>query len=193
TRSSRCARSRAARGRCRRRSEARRAQLECREGHRVAGRAEAGHLPAPMDASMSEPGRVGERAGWACALVGGLGRALGRLPRALAGATAVGWMLLIWWLSSGPIDVKPPLPAPGFFWNLAHAPVFGLLAALTAAALAPRPLPASWPDPGRLARVAAFVVAVGWAALDELHQARVASRPGSLLDLVADATEAASA
>ena len=144
-----------------------------------------------MDASVSELDRAGERAGWACALVGGLGRALGQLPRALAGAAAAGWMLLIWWLSSGPIDVKPPLPAPGFFWNLAHAPVFGLLAALTATALAPRPLPSSWPDPGRLARVAAFVVAVGWAALDELHQARVASRHGSLLDLVTDATGAA--
>lgn len=141
---------------------------------------------------MSEPGRVGERAGWACALVGGLGRALGRLPRTVAGAAAVGWMLLIWWLSSGTIDVKPPLPASGFFWNLAHAPVFGILAALTATALAPRPLPSSWPDPGRLARLATFVVAVGWAALDELHQASVAGRHGSLFDLATDAAGVAS-
>jgi hypothetical protein len=123
----------------------------------------------------------------------GFGRALGLLPRPLAAALAVGWMALIWWLSSGPIDLEPPLPAADFFWNLAHAPVFGLLAALVAVAAAPRPLPASWPDPGRRARLVALALVAAWAAVDEWHQSRVPGRSGSPFDWLTDLTGAASA
>ena len=123
----------------------------------------------------------------------GFGRALGLLPRPAAAALAVAWMALIWWLSSGPIDVAPPLPAPDFFWNLAHAPVFGLLAALVAAAAVPRPLPPSWPDPGRRARLVVFALAAVWAAVDEWHQSRVPGRFGSPLDWLADVTGSACA
>lgn len=124
-------------------------------------------------------------------LVRTIGRALGRLPRSLAAAAALGWMALIWWLSSGPIDVRPPLPAPDFFWNLAHAPVFALLAALAAVAAAPRPLPTSWPDPGWRARLVAFGLVAVWAALDEWRQAHVAGRHGSPFDFLTDLTGAA--
>jgi len=102
-------------------------------------------------------------------------------------------MLGIWWLSSGPIDIRPPVPASDFFWNLAHAPVFGLLAALVAAAAAPRPLPFDWPHPGRTAVLVALLVALSWAAADEYHQARVEGRHASLFDFATDVTGAASA
>lgn len=124
-------------------------------------------------------------------LVRSIGRALGHLPRLVAAAAALGWMGLIWWLSSGPIEVRPPLPAADFFWNLAHAPVFGLLAVLVAVAAAPRPLPGSWPDPGRRPRLVALVLVAGWALLDEWRQAHVVGRHGSPFDFVTDLTGAA--
>lgn len=127
----------------------------------------------------------------ALALVHGLARALGALSRPLAVAAAGGWMLLIWWLSSGPIDVHPPIPEMDFFWNLAHAPVFGVLAALTAVAVTPRPLPGSWPDPGRRARLVAFLLVAAWAATDELHQGRVPGRSSSPFDFATDVVGAA--
>lgn len=124
-------------------------------------------------------------------LVGALARAFGAVPRPLAALATASWMGLIWWLSSGRIRVRPPLPASDFFFNLAHAPVFGFLAALAAVALAPRPLPPSWPDPGRRVRLAAFALVVGWAALDERHQAGVAGRSASVFDFLTDAVGAA--
>jgi hypothetical protein len=130
--------------------------------------------------------------GAAFALVRGVGRALGALPRPVAAAALAGWMALIWWLSSGRISVKPPLPASGFLFNFAHAPFFGMLAALAAAAAAPRPLPRSWPDPGRRARWIAFAIVAGWAVIDELHQGRVGGRHASPFDLVTDVAGAAS-
>lgn len=130
--------------------------------------------------------------GFALALVRAIGRGLGALPRPLAVAAAGGWMFLIWWLSSGPIDVKPPLPAADFFWNLAHAPVFGVLAALSATAVARRPLPASWPDAGLRARLLALALVAAWAGIDELHQWRVPGRHGSLFDFATDVAGAAS-
>jgi len=125
------------------------------------------------------------------AIVRAIGRGLGALPRPIAVAAAGGWMLLIWWLSSGPIDVTPPLPAADFFWNLAHAPVFGVLAAFAAVAVARRPLPASWPDPGPRARLLALAVVATWAGLDELHQSQVPGRHGSPFDFATDVAGAA--
>jgi hypothetical protein len=158
--------------------------------------------PAPRDPRMSrdaDPARRGRdegppgARGPGLAIVRGFGRVLGAMPRPVAAGAALGWMVLIWWLSSGPIDFRPPLPAAGFVWNLAHAPVFGLLAALVAAAAAPRPLPADWPRPGRTACLVALLVAMSWAAADEYHQSRVDGRHGSLFDFATDVTGAAGA
>jgi uncharacterized membrane protein YphA (DoxX/SURF4 family) len=133
---------------------------------------------------------AGRRGPW-LALVRGFARALGVLPRPAAALTVAGWMLFIWWLSSGPIDVRPPLPARGFFANLAHAPVFGMLAALVAAAAAPRPLPRSWPDPGWRARLVALATVAAWAVTDEWHQSYVEGRGSSPFDALTDVTGAA--
>lgn len=141
---------------------------------------------------MTTPAPPPLRSGLWLAIVRGFGRALGAMPRPLAAGAALGWMLLIWWLSSGPIDVRP-LPASAFFWNLAHAPVFGLLAALVASSVAPRPLPADWPHPGRTACLVAILVAMVWAGADEFHQARVDGRHGSPFDFATDVTGAAGA
>ncbi len=136
--------------------------------------------------------RSGDGGPW-LRVVRGFGRAFGALPRPLAAGAAFGWMALIWWLSSGPIDVRPPVPAGDFVWNLAHAAVFGVLASLVATAAAPRPLPARWPHPGRTACLVAFLVVLIWAALDEWHQVRVDGRHGSPFDFATDLTGAASA
>jgi hypothetical protein len=129
--------------------------------------------------------------GIAFALVRALASALGAVPRPLAALATASWMGLIWWLSSGRLQVRPPLPASDFFFNLAHAPVFGFLAALAAVAVAPRPLPSAWPEPGRRARLVAFALVLGWAVLDEIHQSGVAGRSASPFDFLTDAVGAA--
>lgn len=154
-------------------------------------------LPDPEPPRNRTPGRERDRPeepeprGLWLAVVRGVGYVLGLLPRRVAAGAALGWMLLIWWLSSGPIDARLPLPAADFFWNLAHAPVFGLLAALVATAAAPRPLPRDWPHPGRLAWLVALLVVAAWAASDEFHQARVGGRHGSPFDFATDLSGAA--
>lgn len=149
-------------------------------------------LPGGVAADRRRPDAGGSGGGAALAVVRGFGRILGAMPRGIAAAAALGWMLLIYWLSSGPIDFRVPLPASGFLWNFAHAPVFGLLAALVATAAAPRPLPPHWPNPGRLAGLVAFLAVTAWAAADEYHQSRVDGRHGSLFDFATDVTAAAS-
>jgi len=144
-------------------------------------------LPRPV---QTLPEDAAPPRGPGLALVRGIGRVFGALPRPLAIAAAGGWMFLIWWLSSGPIEVKPRIPAPSFFWNLAHAPVFGVLAVLLATAAALRPLPRCWPDPGRAARLVALGGVALWAALDEWRQGRVPARHGSAFDFATDLTGA---
>src|SRR5690606_20164179 len=71
------------------------------------------------------------------ALLRAVGRALQGLPRSLALLPVGAWMALIWWLSSLSGDAGPPSILGGFVNNLAHAPLFGLLA-LWLALLLPR-------------------------------------------------------
>lgn len=120
-------------------------------------------------------------------------RGLARLPRPLAGAAAAGWMLLIWWLSSGPIGIEPVVPLQDFVWNLAHAPTFGLLAVLLARAVAGPRLAAGWPRGALPPLLLAWLLVAAWAGLDEWHQARVPARTGSGWDFLTDVTGAAAA
>ena len=98
---------------------------------------------------------------------------------------AVAWMGAIFWVSSGPV---PPF-APDQLFDLAlklagHFCAYALLAALWWLALRDRVAP-------RTALVVAFVIAVGYAASDELHQSFSPTRHPSIVDVGIDALGAA--
>ena len=105
-------------------------------------------------------------------------------PRAWAWLAPAAWAALIWVLSSRPTD-PPPRPElwRSFVWNLAHGPVFGVLALLLLP-LAPRRGGWAVLGPAQLAAVA--VAAGAWAVVDELHQGWVPGRAASATDLVTD-------
>lgn len=127
-------------------------------------------------------------------LVGGLravGAALLRLPRWVGLVLSAAWAGAIWLLSdtSHPLPVAPPVPL--YLNNLAHAPLFGVLAFLALIALPRRGSP-PWPRIDR--RTGGLVLAVvgGWSLLDEWHQSWVPGRHASLGDVLTDFVGAAS-
>jgi hypothetical protein len=133
--------------------------------------------------------RAGSDAGSLLGLLRSAAATLAALPRPVAGLAVALWMAGTWWLSSDTRDVPGSGPLSAFLANLAHAPLFGGLAALVWRALA---FDAAAP-PTRAAAVAAFALAVGWAVTDEWHQAFVPGRQTSVLDLATDAAGAAGA
>ena len=93
-------------------------------------------------------------------------------------ALTLGWMALIFFLSS-----QPDVPAPELFSQqdkVAHLLVFGVLGLLLAFALTP-PAAASW---RRVLLITALVTVYG--ITDELHQYFVPGREASALDVLAD-------
>ena len=79
------------------------------------------------------------------------------------------------------------LPGAEYVWDkLAHVAIFGLLALLTLRAThgGMRPL-------ALLPAAAAFLLVLGWGALDEVHQSFVPGRDVSGLDVAADGLGAA--
>ena len=98
-------------------------------------------------------------------------------------------MGLITFLSSQPGRSGPPSALWAYLMNLAHAPLYGLLALWMALML---PRESGWPriDPRNASFVIAAVLAFG--VTDELHQHFVVRRDLSLLDLGTDLTAAAS-
>ncbi len=93
-------------------------------------------------------------------------------------ALTVGWMLLIFLLSS-----QPDIPAPDLFSQqdkMAHLLVFGMLGLLLAFSLTP-PAAASW---RRVLLITALVTAYG--VTDELHQYFVPGREANAWDVLAD-------
>jgi VanZ family protein len=92
---------------------------------------------------------------------------------------SIGWMVLIFWLSS-----RPELPVPMLFWGqdkLGHALVFGILAFLYARSFRPRE---ENPSFARVLLITLMVAAYGM--FDEVHQMFIPGRDASIADLAAD-------
>src|SRR5687767_14469361 len=108
------------------------------------------------------------------------GRALLRVPRSRAWILVVLWMGLIALLSSRPGRAGAPSVLWAYLANLAHAPLYGLLALWTALLLERE---RGWPriDLRGAGSVLAGLLAFGIA--DELHQHLVVRRDLSALDL----------
>lgn len=114
-----------------------------------------------------------------------------RVPRALVLLLAALWALLIYDLSS---HARPLAVAESPLWelvsNLAHAPLFGILALLLAAALL-REREGGWPRPDRARATLVLLLTAAYGVFDELHQSRVPGRDESYLDVLTDAVAAA--
>jgi VanZ family protein len=108
-----------------------------------------------------------------------------RLPRWLkAFGPAIAYMLLIWALSSLPIQVdfsRVPLRDKG-----AHFVEYGTLSVLLTHALRSTTLRNPWAIWG-----AAVLITLTWGAIDEIHQAFVPGRFSDVGDLIADGCGAA--
>ena len=122
------------------------------------------------------------------AVIRGSGRLAVALPRSFWALIAALWAGGIYYLSS---RASPP-SEPSYLWawiaNMAHAPLYGLLALWLALAL-PRqdsPLGHKWSrlEPKQFHLVLWTVLA--FAISDELHQSAVAGRDASLFDLFTD-------
>ena len=121
------------------------------------------------------------------AFLRGAGALLQRLPRGFAWLPVGAWMALIWGLSSQVGDDEPRPAWMGWVSNLAHAPLFGLLALWLALAL---PRRGGWPRLDGRAIVAIVLVVGLWGGIDELHQSTVLGRDASLSDVLTDLTGA---
>ena len=119
-----------------------------------------------------------------------LGHFLLRVPRVLLWTAAIVWMAFIWTLSASVIPIEEPTPSWSWFSNLAHAPLFGILGLLFAAAVLRRDAPGAWPRlPGR--RVGLVLLFVGlYGVVDEWHQSVTPGRDPAFGDIVTDLTGA---
>lgn len=121
-------------------------------------------------------------------------RAVGRLmlavPRPAAACVALAWMGLNSWLSSVRID--PPGEGLGgsYVSNLAHGPLYGLLALWWIAALPRRAAPSAWARLERRDLATVLALVVGWGIADEWLQSTRPFREGSAFDLATDAVAA---
>jgi hypothetical protein len=115
------------------------------------------------------------------------------LPRSVALFVALAWAGGIWWLSS----TSMPPGDPSFTWsaiaNLAHAPLFGLLALWLIAALPRRASLGRRPWPAlELGPALLVLLAVGaYGCVDEWHQSWTEGRDASFADIVTDLVGAA--
>jgi VanZ family protein len=118
------------------------------------------------------------------------GRFLLRVPLALVLVIVALWLVVIWDLSSAS---RPKPKGNSVLWeflsNLAHAPLFGLLALWISAAVLRR-RGGGWPRPDW--RRGGFVVGsvLAFGVLDEWHQSHVPGRDASALDVLTDVAAA---
>jgi len=97
----------------------------------------------------------------------------------------LGYMSAIYWLSSIPGETDPENPllsgiilwTPPAIQNLAHIPLFGILALLWYRSLS------TWIGKGPLLSGSAFLLASGFGILDEWHQLYVPGRYASFTDI----------
>jgi VanZ family protein len=98
---------------------------------------------------------------------------------------ALAWMAAIFWVSSGPVPpVVPDQALDILAKKVGHFAAYALLAGLWWIALRGRMTP-------RTALVVAFAITTGYAGTDELHQAFIATRHPSAIDVGIDALGAA--
>jgi hypothetical protein len=117
------------------------------------------------------------------------GRALLATPRRLAWVPVLLWLGLITWLSARPSQDLARLGWSSLLVNLAHAPLFGLLAMWMALGL---PRAGGWPVIERSGTRAVLALVLVCGVLDELHQYLGGrGRTFSVLDVVTDVTGAA--
>ena len=141
-------------------------------------------------------------------LLRALGRALLRLPNPVSFGLVVLWMGVIWMLSDRTFE--RPAEMGSDLWrivsNLAHAPVFGLLALLIAGAVLRPARPDSPGSSGSLDSIGnaepnwprvswrdvclVVLLTTGYGAVDEWHQSHVPGRNPSVADLGTDAVGA---
>lgn len=111
--------------------------------------------------------------------------------RTLAQLLAVGWAALTWTLlTSTKVSVGVWYPWMPWAFNLGHAPLFGVQAALIGLALHPGRVPGPAPDGGRAARRAFFfgaALALLYGVLIEWRQSQIPGRTASGLDVITDA------
>jgi len=129
------------------------------------------------------------------AFVRSAGDRLARVPRGVGALLAVLWGAFVWWLSSGPPPDVPVAWRFAYVFNLAHAPLFGFLALFAALALPREPEPEPgrprWPILSLGARALVMTAILGYAAIDEWHQASTPERTSTWLDVVTDLVGAA--
>ena len=121
-----------------------------------------------------------------------VGAFLAGLPRPVGALLVLSWMGLIWALSEREGHPEPPtLDVLAWIGNLAHAPLFGLLA-LFALGVVARPRPGSWVRPGPLSLGAVALFVLLWGVIDELHQRSTPGRSSTISDVVTDVVGALS-
>jgi VanZ family protein len=120
-----------------------------------------------------------------------VGRILLRVPRPVALLFALAWAAMIWGLSATAFHTGTGNPVYGTFANLAHAPLFGVLALLLSMVLVRAEGDGAWPRPGA-ARLAAILALCGlYGLVDEWHQGHTPGRDVSVADVATDLTGAA--
>ena len=111
-------------------------------------------------------------------------------PRWLAWTLLCLWIALILALGAQPSS-RVGVPRLGFFFNLAHSVLYGLLALWLVLGL--HRSEGRWPSPSSARRRCVLLAALTVGLVDEIHQASVPGRDASVLDLVTDLAGASSA
>lgn len=109
------------------------------------------------------------------------------LPLPPRAAAPVACMAFLWWSSSRTLSPQSPSVVKELLHNGAHIVAYAALAASFWLAWSRTPAATRQPLRSRIS----WILATGYGAVDELHQASVPGRVGSIADLLSDASGAA--